>query len=751
MQGSRQKDNKSNSTLAKYYRDFKIFYKNKYGKVGFIILLSFVIIALMTPAIVYHPNYFYEAPEVDTHIASQLANTSLQNVTQANGGASIYGPFSTDVLNEGASAIYFGTSSGKIYYYGLGTYGTDAPLGSYGVVYNSSFGNSVRMLSPTVVPLINCVLESEAISSNTLIERFVVMPFTNGQIEIGKLVFLDLGLKKPEYIPFVNFSYNGTIVGNVITNSLPFSGTTDTSIPSFNYENNGYNTPGTVFFITQNKTGDYLHSYGISPFKLFNVTKITMNNPAGIEYYGAGFSPNKAETQARILIYNSTSIQGYFLNQTLAWSTNNSLNVDLSVGLQIPSYYQVSYSKINSAFFISNGDTVSNISLSSGLVRTVIDLSQKLYSLSTTPGAAGFPTHILAAASTQAFVISLNSSNAVKVNSVPLPVGSGNFTTAATYDPVSDALILVSQDGEILSFSLDAPSGEPFSWSYHVSPTPSNTSQVLYFSDANTGFGEISMISNLNYIYIFNSTAKSMTPIPSMAKTPSGARFLLGTTTSGQDVWAEFIESFWTDWVFGLSIGLVTILVSVAVALYVGYRGGALGSALETASLALFLIPGLALLIALASLFPKNADFEDLILIVSLTGWPFAAFSLIGIVRSISARSFVEASKLFGSKTFHIMRGHILPNIGPLLLYLLALSIAGGIGAVSGLEFLGLAPLSVATWGGMLNEVYNDYFAVAASPQWIFPPAIALTLFVVAIIFISRGMDEVVNPRLRRR
>ena len=58
MQGSRQKDNKSNSTLVKYYRDFKIFYKNKYGKVGFIILLSFVIIALMTPAIVYHPNYF---------------------------------------------------------------------------------------------------------------------------------------------------------------------------------------------------------------------------------------------------------------------------------------------------------------------------------------------------------------------------------------------------------------------------------------------------------------------------------------------------------------------------------------------------------------------------------------------------------------------------------------------------------------------------------------------------------------------
>ena len=156
------------------------------------------------------------------------------------------------------------------------------------------------------------------------------------------------------------------------------------------------------------------------------------------------------------------------------------------------------------------------------------------------------------------------------------------------------------------------------------------------------------------------------------------------------------------------------------------------------------------MLIALSSVI-NSANFITLILIVSLTGWPFAAFTLIGVVRGVSARSFVEASKLFGSKGGSIMRRHIMPNIGPLLLYLLALSIGGGIGAVSGLEFLGLAPLTTATWGGMLNAAYTDYFVVITQPQWILPPAIALTMFIFSLIFVSRGMDEVVNPRLRRR
>ena len=51
----------------------------------------------------------------------------------------------------------------------------------------------------------------------------------------------------------------------------------------------------------------------------------------------------------------------------------------------------------------------------------------------------------------------------------------------------------------------------------------------------------------------------------------------------------------------------------------------------------------------------------------------------------------------------------------------------------------------------MLNPLENDFFAAANAPWWILPPTIALTLFIMAFIFISRGVDEVVNPRIRRK
>lgn len=138
-------------------------------------------------------------------------------------------------------------------------------------------------------------------------------------------------------------------------------------------------------------------------------------------------------------------------------------------------------------------------------------------------------------------------------------------------------------------------------------------------------------------------------------------------------------------------------------------------------------------------------------MVIGGLGWPFAAFTLMGIVKSVKTRTYIEASKMIGSGTFTILRKDVLPNLGPLMLYMLSLSIAGGAGTVSALQFLGIARITVPTWGGMLSDVLNNFNYVVSSPFWIYPPVIALTLFVTSFIFISRGMDELSNPRLRRR
>ncbi|MHB1439441.1 MAG: ABC transporter permease [Cuniculiplasma sp.] len=734
------------------YHQFKVFYGSSYGKIGFYILLAFAVITLVTPFVVEHPNYTYIYPEVDTHVASELSHTHLSNVSRTGSSVSIYSPMATIVQNQGTSAIYVGTSSGYIYCYGLGS-SVHSKLGKYAPIYKSKLKSGEKMLDPTMFPLINCSQELSGFVSPSLFGRFIVMPFsngTNGRIVVGQVSDVAVGLTTPAFKVLSTFKYNGTIVGNITSNSEPFVRTVATSIPSFNYENLGINPSGQIYFVTHNATGNYLHRYDVSPVSTLGIERINMTNPVGVVSYGKMFSASKFQSNGILLIWNSTTVNAYSAsNGTLEWSHSFANKLNSNVGPVIPSFYQIKYQSSNSVY-MAMGNSIERLNLLTGKNQSVVTLVSPIIGLSTTPGSSGAPSSIIAMTDSYAYIISYNSTGALRIKNVPIPFNSGHFSTSATYDQIANSLIFVSEKGSILSFSLTSGSSDPFSWSAGLTPVPSETSNVLYFTNAVTGVGTIALTANNNYIYLYNSTAKDCTPLPPMAKLPSGARALLGTTQGGSDVWSRFMESFGNDWIFGISIGFFTIIISLAVAMYVGYKGGFGGEAVETLSLALFLVPSLALLIALASVI-NGANFVTLILIVSLTGWPFAAFTLIGVVRGVSARSFVEASRLFGSRGGSIMRRHIMPNIGPLLLYLLALSIGGGIGAVSGLEFLGLAPLTTATWGGMLNAAFSDYFVVVTHPQWILPPAIALTMFIFSLIFVSRGMDEVVNPRLRRR
>ena len=87
----------------------------------------------------------------------------------------------------------------------------------------------------------------------------------------------------------------------------------------------------------------------------------------------------------------------------------------------------------------------------------------------------------------------------------------------------------------------------------------------------------------------------------------------------------------------------------------------------------------------------------------------------------------------------------------PLLAYLTAIGIGGAVAGVSTLQFLGVASLKIPTWGSMLNALLSNFYIAAQAPWWVLPPTVALTMFVFAFVFVSRGLDEVVNPRLRRR
>ena len=67
------------------------------------------------------------------------------------------------------------------------------------------------------------------------------------------------------------------------------------------------------------------------------------------------------------------------------------------------------------------------------------------------------------------------------------------------------------------------------------------------------------------------------------------------------------------------------------------------------------------------------------------------------------------------------------------------------------MSILGFGDPLFPSWGKILNEAYGFGGFASLAWWWIAPPMIALLLLALSIVFIGRTLEEVLNPRLRRR
>lgn len=713
-----------------------------YGKIGLYILIGFAVIALLSPVLAPQP-YSFIAPQIDTHAAKERVQSNLVNLTP---GDHYFGLMASSTSDIGSELAYYGVSNGSIYANGLGGTSSTSNTSIFEVMHVNMTGSNNSMLAPTLATFSN--YNTLITVSRLQFENFLVIATTNGTVNIGMVKWSGgtLGTGKPHVGGVSHISLNGTIISQPVTNSENLATIIPVYVPFYGTVHPGLGSVALIYEVTKNATGYYLNAMSADPLTLLWSDRLaSVSSPGNPVYYGSFFQYGTLGNQARVLLPDGNSVYSYSaINGKLEKQVNFSSSI--VVNPYIPRDYEFS-KKIYNAFFVATNDNnVYSVNLSNYNISKVLTTNSTVSAITSSEGSSGFPAYFLVQTSTDVYVVSRsNSSNNTKL---ALPGGYGGYYTQPKYDNSAGTFIFLSENG--LMFSLKGGAGQnPYTWSVDLQPKPSSVTDQITFLDANTGRVEIGTITSAGYLYVFDATAFNLNPIPPTFHSPSGNIYPLGTNSEGQDIFAQFVQSFVYDWILGISIGVAVILLGVLAAMIIGYVGGSVGSSFETFSLAVYLIPGLPLLIALQGIL--GGSFTNLLWIVTVVSWPFTAFTLIGVVRQIKARTFVEAAKLSGARLGGILRRHVVPNIAPLTLYLLSLSISGGVVAVSTLQFLGLAPLNLSTWGGMLNSVLNNYYYVVRAPWWILPPTIALTMFIFAFIFVSRGLDEVTNPRLRRR
>lgn len=212
----------------------------------------------------------------------------------------------------------------------------------------------------------------------------------------------------------------------------------------------------------------------------------------------------------------------------------------------------------------------------------------------------------------------------------------------------------------------------------------------------------------------------------------------LGTDHLGRDMLARLLSGAQLS----LSLALLSVVTAAIPGTILGviaaWRGGWTERLLTLFADAVLALPGLLLVLMLAAISPGS--WWALYAGLSLTLWVEYFRYTRQRSRVVLADPSVEASRLLGFGPMHIVRRHLIPDIGPSLLTIAAFGAATAVTAVAALGFVsvGIRP-PTAEWGVMMTELL-PYWREA--PFLIFQPVICLVLTILALNLSVSGVGR---------
>jgi len=227
----------------------------------------------------------------------------------------------------------------------------------------------------------------------------------------------------------------------------------------------------------------------------------------------------------------------------------------------------------------------------------------------------------------------------------------------------------------------------------------------------------------------------------------------LGTDIRGYDILARVIYGSRVSLEVGLVATVVSMGLGAAVGLLSGYWGGWKDEVLMRITDVFLVIPWLVLMIVLATLLPGGPSISKVVLVIGITGWSSTARIVRAQVLSVKERTFIERARAIGANDYHIVWKHIFPNVFPLVFANSILTVALSILSESTLSFikLGPDPTQVVTWGNMLQDAVDGYAIHNGLYWWIIVPGLCIVFVVLGFTFIGYALDEIFNPKLRKR
>ena len=230
---------------------------------------------------------------------------------------------------------------------------------------------------------------------------------------------------------------------------------------------------------------------------------------------------------------------------------------------------------------------------------------------------------------------------------------------------------------------------------------------------------------------------------------PPSWSYPFGTSSRGQDVFWQVTVAIRNTLLFGLTVALLSRVISLVIGLVAGYKGGWIDRVLMSINDTFIVIPLFPILVLFYFVMRDQMSWFRLALIMSLLGWAYDARLIRSVAMSLKTREFTQTSVFSGMTTREILMREHMPYVMPIVFSTTLNNMNWSIGLEVTLSVLGFTDINTPTIGGMIFWANQHTAMIAGIWWWIaFPIAVVLMAF-VGLFLLSVSMNEFIDPRSR--
>jgi peptide/nickel transport system permease protein len=219
----------------------------------------------------------------------------------------------------------------------------------------------------------------------------------------------------------------------------------------------------------------------------------------------------------------------------------------------------------------------------------------------------------------------------------------------------------------------------------------------------------------------------------------------LGTDHLGRCLLSRLIYGIQTTTASALVIIVLTLVISLPIGLYTGYRRGRGDRILMRLVDGVLAFPDIILAIAITGML--GPGWFNMLLAIIMVRWANYVRLIRSLVLKVCTEDYILSARITGNSHYRIMGRHIFPQIISPVLIFGALDMGKVVILIAGLSFIGLGSQPpTPEWGAMLYDA-TAYFQLA--PHVMIFPGIAIMLFVLSCQWISGRLREL-NDRVQK-